>query len=76
MIREPAGREAPVEIETITLGDEVSIPWNDRLLPLIVLMAVFLGGLFLPSTSVINEKEKKTLEAGHNPDKHWRHFCS
>jgi len=32
-------------------------------LPLIVLMAVFLGGLFLPATSIINEKEKKTLEA-------------
>ena len=63
LVRELAGQEAPVEIETITLGDEVSIPWNDRLLPLIVLMAVFLGGLFLPATSVINEKEKKTLEA-------------
>ena len=63
LVRELAGQEAPVEIEVITLGDEVSIPWNDRLLPLIVLMAVFLGGLFLPATSVINEKEKKTLEA-------------
>lgn len=63
LVRELAGQEAPVEIETITLGDEVSIPWSDRLLPLIVLMAVFLGGLFLPATSVINEKEGKTLEA-------------
>jgi len=63
LLRELAGQEAPVEIEAITLGDEVSIPWNERLLPLIVLMAVFLGGLFLPATSVINEKEKKTLEA-------------
>jgi len=63
LVRELAGQEAPVEIEAITLGDEVSIPWNDRLLPLLVLMAVFLGGLFLPATSVINEKEKKTLEA-------------
>ncbi len=63
LIRELAGQEAPVEIEAITLGDEMSIPWNDRLLPLIILMAVFLGGLFLPATSVINEKEKKTLEA-------------
>jgi len=63
LVRELAGQETPVEIEAITLGDAVSIPWNDRLLPLIVLMAVFLGGLFLPATSVINEKEKKTLEA-------------
>jgi len=63
LVRELAGQEVPVEIEAITLGDEVSIPWNDRLLPLVVLMAVFLGGLFLPATSVIEEKEKKTLEA-------------
>ena len=63
LVRELAGQEAPVEIEAITLGDEISIPWSDRLLPFIVLMAVFLGGLFLPATSVIDEKEKKTLEA-------------
>ena len=63
LVRELAGQEVPVEIEAITLGDEVSIPWNDRLLPLVVLMAVFFGGLFLPATSVIEEKEKKTLEA-------------
>ncbi len=63
LIRELAGQEAPVEIESLTLGEEVSIPWNDRLLPLIILMAVFLGGVFLPATSLINEKEQKTLDA-------------
>lgn len=63
LVRELTGQEAPVEIEAITLGDEVSIPWNDRVLPLVVLMAVFLGGLFLPAASVIEEKEKRTLEA-------------
>lgn len=63
LIRELTGQKAPVEIEAITLGGEVGIPWSDRLLPLIVLMAVFVGGLFLPATSVINEKEKKTLGA-------------
>jgi ABC-2 type transport system permease protein len=57
------GQEAPVVIETISLGDEETIPWSDRVLPLIVLMAVFVGGLFLPATSVITEKEKKTLQA-------------
>jgi len=63
LVRELVGQEAPVEIDSITLGDKVSIPWNDRLLPLIVIMAVLIGGLFLPASSVINEKEKKTLEA-------------
>ena len=63
LIRELAGQETPVEINSTTLGDEENVPWGDRLLPLVVLMAVFLGGLFLPATSVITEKEKKTLEA-------------
>lgn len=63
LVREIAGQEPPLEVEGITLGDEVSVPWNERLLPFIVLMAVFLGGMFLPATSIINEKEKRTLTA-------------
>ena len=62
-VRELTGQQAPVEIETITLGDRASMPWNDRLLPSIVLMAVFLGGLMLPSTSIAMEKEKRTIRA-------------
>ena len=62
-IRTIAGQEAPVDIFTTTLGDEVSIPWSDRLLPMIVLMAMFLGGLMLPATSLATEKEKRTLVA-------------
>lgn len=58
-----AGQEALVEIESATLGGEGSIPWNDRLLPFIVLMAVFIGGIFLPAISLIDEKQKKTLRA-------------
>ena len=63
LMRELTGLQVPIEIETVTLGDEESVPWNDRLLPFVVLMAVFLGGIFVPATSLIEEKEKKTLEA-------------
>lgn len=63
LARELAGQEAPVEIETSTLGDEVSIPWNDRILPFIVLMTVIIGGTGMSAVSVVNEKEKNTLEA-------------
>ena len=63
LLREMSGQEVPVTIETITVGDDEVIPWNDRLLPFIVLMAVFLGGLFLPATSIITEKEQKTINA-------------
>jgi ABC-2 type transport system permease protein len=48
---------------TIALGEVASIPWSDRLLPLIVLVAIFLGGLMLPATSLATEKEKRTLPA-------------
>jgi len=63
MIREIAGQEPPLAIDSVTLGETVTIPWNERLLPLVVLMAVFLGGMFLPATSIISEKENHTLTA-------------
>lgn len=63
LVRELAGQEVPIDIDSVTLGDEVSIPWSDRLMPLVVLMAIILGGIMLPATSVINEKQKRTLEA-------------
>ena len=62
LIRDMTGEQTPVEIASITLGEE-SIPWVERLLPFVVLMAVFLGGLMIPATSLITEKEKHTLEA-------------
>ena len=63
LVRELAGQESPVVIEITALGDEESLPWSERLLPLVVLMAVYLGGLFLPATAVISEKERKTMQA-------------
>ncbi len=63
LTRELSGQEAPVDISINPLGDEVSVPWSDRLLPLLVLMAVFVGGMFLPATSMVTEKQKRTLEA-------------
>ena len=63
LIRDMTGEQTPVEIASITLGGEESIPWVERLLPFVVMMAVFLGGLMIPATSLITEKEKRTLEA-------------
>jgi ABC-2 type transport system permease protein len=62
-IREITGAELPVNIESVPLGDKSSLPWNDRLLPLTVLMAVFFGGMMLPASSLIHEKQRRTLEA-------------
>ncbi len=63
LVRELTGQEVPVEIESIILGEEAGAPWSERLLPFLVLLGVFFGGLMLPSTSLIDEKQKKTLEA-------------
>ncbi|MDM7999216.1 MAG: ABC transporter permease [Dehalococcoidia bacterium] len=63
LIRQLSGREAPVDVTITPLGNKVSIPWSDRLLPLLVLMAVFVGGMFLPATSLVTERQKRTLDA-------------
>ncbi len=62
-VHQVAGASVPVDIKTEALGEPPSLPWNNRLLPLVVLMAVFFGGLMLPASSLINEKQKRTLEA-------------
>lgn len=61
--REITGMETPVNIETVPLGDTSSIPWNNRLLPLTVMFAVFFGGMMIPATALIHEKAQRTLEA-------------
>jgi len=63
MLQQLAEQETPVNIETITLGEGEGIPWNERLLPFIVLMAVVLASVILPAMAVVNDKEKKTLTA-------------
>ena len=63
IIQELIGVEAPVNIETISLGGGTGVPWNDRLLPLIVLYSVILAAVLLPAAAVINEKETKTMTA-------------
>ena len=63
MVRELTGQESPITLDSITLGEEAAIPWNARLLPLIVLVSVFLGGMLFTGTAVIQEKEKRTITA-------------
>jgi len=63
MIRDLADQTVPVEITTVTLGDKEEIPWSVRVIPLLMLLATFLGGVFIPATSLIDEKAKKTMTA-------------
>jgi len=61
-IREIAGSRLPVNINSVPLGDS-SLPWSDRLLPLTVVVAIFFGGMMVPAASLIQERQRKTLEA-------------
>jgi len=62
-IRQLAGQEVPVHIETTTLGDAQSVPWSDRLLPFVLLYAVTIGGIMVPASLIVDEKQKRTLTA-------------
>jgi len=63
LLRDIAGQEPPVEIVTITLGDAESLPWEIRLMPFLVMIAVLIGGLMMPATSLVEEKLNRTLKA-------------
>jgi len=63
LIRQVAGQEPPVEIAATTLGNVQTIPWQDRLLPFVVLLAIIIGGSMVPATSLVDEKQKRTLSA-------------
>lgn len=62
-IRDISGNKAPVDITPVSLGGGNSIPWEDRFLPAIVLMAIFVSGFAVPSSSLVYEKQKRTIKA-------------
>ncbi len=63
IMRQITGQELPVEIEQVVLGNTSNIPWEKRLLPLLVLMAVLLSGTMIPASSLVYEKTRRTLSA-------------
>ena len=62
-IVDQTGRETPIAVDTVLVGDRASESWQQRLLPLVVLMSIMLGGMLVPSTSLIEERQKRTLTA-------------
>ena len=55
------GMEMPIAVESVQLGNADTATWSQRLLPLIVLMTVVLGGTMVPAASLVEEKQKRTL---------------
>jgi ABC-2 type transport system permease protein len=62
-IRDLAGQTPPVEVVVTQLGDEDFVPVEDRLIPFIVFYSVVIAAMFLPAASLVDEREKRTLDA-------------
>lgn len=62
LVRDVEGDVAPVVVEVVSLGDE-ALPVSTRLIPVIVFFALVMAGLFLPGSSLVEEKEHGTLTA-------------
>ncbi len=55
--------QLPVSVDTTQLGRANTASWSQRLLPLLLLMSIVLSGLFIPASSLVEEKQKGTLVA-------------
>jgi len=58
-----SGRDIPVSVDTVPLGETNNHAWYERMVPLLVLMAVVLGGSIVPASSLVEEKQNRTLGA-------------
>jgi ABC-2 type transport system permease protein len=63
LIRGVSGEEPPVTVVVTPVGDQDYVPIGDRLLPTMVFYAVMVAALFLPAASLVDEREKRTLDA-------------
>ena len=63
LIRQVEGTVPPVEVQLTTVGNTTTLPLSSRLIPMIVLLALIMAGVFLTAFSLVEEKEQGTLEA-------------
>ena len=63
LITDVSGEMPPVDVTIVAVGDEDFVPIGDRLLPIIVFYAVVIAAMFLPASSLLDEREKHTLDA-------------
>ena len=56
-------RDLPVSVQSVSLGQGNNTAWYERMVPLLVLMAVVLGGSIVPAGSLVEEKQNRTLGA-------------
>lgn len=62
-IRQVEGKWAPATVEINVLGDKEVLSISTRLIPALVFFALLIAGMFVTAFGVVEEKEKKTLDA-------------
>lgn len=62
LLRALEGKQPPVEVRVQSIG-EAGLPMSVRLVPVIVFYALVMAGLFVPGSSLVEEKEQGTLKA-------------
>lgn len=63
LVREVSGEPAPVEVDVVTIGDAEAVPMASRMVPLLMIYAVAIAGAFVPAASIVQEKEKGTINS-------------
>ncbi len=62
LVREVEGSTPPVDVQLVSFGEE-GLPISLRLVPAIVMYALVVAAVFLPSFSLADEREKGTVRA-------------
>ena len=62
LVRDVQGSSPPVDVEIVSFGEDLR-PISERLVPFVVMYALLIAGVFLPSFSIADEREKRTLDA-------------
>jgi ABC-2 type transport system permease protein len=63
VVRQVEGKVPPVDVEVHALGEAEALSLSVRLLPMMILFALLIAGMFVTAFSLVDEREKKTLDA-------------
>jgi ABC-2 type transport system permease protein len=63
LVRTVEGRTSPVTVSLVGAGEGPEQRLLERMLPLVVLVALLVAGMFIPAFSLVEERERRTLDA-------------
>lgn len=62
LVRQVEGSAPTVDVELVETGT-TALPWSLRLLPVLMMYALFIAGVFVPASSIVDERVAGTLTA-------------